>query len=39
VLASDSYIGRDDSWFAYLEDAYINSGVWKASLPEEYEIR
>ncbi|RBP44193.1 hypothetical protein DES53_10412 [Roseimicrobium gellanilyticum] len=39
VLASDTHIGRDDSWFAYLEDAYINCGAWKGSLPEEYEIR
>jgi hypothetical protein len=39
VLKSDTVIGRDDSWFLRLEDAFINAGVWSEPLPKEYEIR
>jgi len=31
--------GRDDSWFATLEDALINSGQYHGPVPEDYEIR
>lgn len=39
VLASDTSVGRDDSWFTCLEDAFVNSGAWKQPLPSNYEIR
>jgi hypothetical protein len=39
VLAGDTWFGRDDAWFACLEDAFINSGAWVEPLPPEYEIR
>jgi hypothetical protein len=31
--------GRDDSWFVTLEDAFISSGRYHGSVPEDYEIR
>jgi hypothetical protein len=31
--------GRDDSWFATLEDALINSGEYHGPVPDDYEIR
>jgi hypothetical protein len=39
VKLSDSYFGRDDSWFLVLEDAFINSGFYDGPLPGNYEIR
>ena len=39
MLADDTWIGRDDSWFSHLEDAFINSGAWKQPLPPGYEVR
>jgi hypothetical protein len=31
--------GRDDSWFATLEEALINSGEYHGPVPDDYEIR
>jgi hypothetical protein len=39
VLSSDTWFGRDDSWFTCLEDAFISSGAWTQTLPPEFEIR
>jgi len=39
VRSSDTWFGRDDSWFTCLEDAFINSGAWTQPLPATYEIR
>lgn len=39
IMKSDKDVGRDDSWFVRLEDAFINTGVWQQPLPPEYEIR
>ena len=39
VMKSDEFVGRDDSWFLRLEDAFIGAGVWHQPLPQEYEVR
>ncbi len=39
VHISEKYFGRDDSWFLFLEDAFINSGRYRGYVPEDYEIR
>jgi hypothetical protein len=39
ILANNVSFGRDDSWFEFLEDAFINSGAWTQQLPPEYEVR
>jgi hypothetical protein len=39
VRSNETSFGRDDAWFACLEDAFINSGAWTQTLPPEYEIR
>jgi hypothetical protein len=39
VMKADQDVGRDDSWFLRLEDAFISAGVWHQPLPEGYEIR
>ncbi len=38
VSISDEWYGRDDSWFLTLEDAVINTGRWRGTLPENYEV-
>ena len=32
-------LGMDAQWYLYLEDAFISSGAWKGSIPENFEIR
>jgi len=32
-------MGRDDSWFASLDDAFIVSGLWGGPLPPDYEVQ
>ena len=39
VLSDTNSMGRDDSWFACLEDAFIQSGACRCPLPDGYEIR
>jgi hypothetical protein len=39
VHLSETYFGRDDSWFLFLEDAFITSGSYGGPLPDDYEIR
>lgn len=39
VYLSRVYFGRDDSWFQFLEDAFINSGRYDGPIPDGYEIR
>jgi hypothetical protein len=39
VYLADLYFGRDDSWFRFLEDAFINSGRYDGPVPDDYEIR
>jgi hypothetical protein len=36
--ASRKWAPTDDSWFASLDDAFINSGLWQGSLPDDYEV-
>ena len=31
--------GMDSEWFLGLDDAFIRSGMWKGSLPLDYEVR
>jgi hypothetical protein len=38
VAASRKWAGRDDDWFVSLDDAFINSGLWKGLLPDDYEV-
>ena len=37
VTADVQMLGRDDCWFASIDDAFIN-GWWDGSIPEDYEI-
>ncbi|MBI1852616.1 MAG: hypothetical protein HYR85_19915 [Planctomycetes bacterium] len=32
------YVAIDFMWFTSLDDAFINSGMWKGPLPPDYEV-
>lgn len=36
--ATRKWAGDDASWFASLDDAFINSGLWRGPLPDDYEV-
>jgi hypothetical protein len=35
---SSDWAGTDGHWFATLDDAFINSGLWQGPLPDGYEV-
>jgi hypothetical protein len=37
--ATRKWAGTDDSWFASFDEAFINSGLWRGALPDDYEVR
>jgi hypothetical protein len=37
--ATRKWAGDDASWFASLDEAFINSGLWKRPLPDDYEVQ
>lgn len=39
VSLTRSFFGMDSEWFAFLEDAFIHSGIWKGLRPPGYEVR
>ena len=38
VDLNNSWFGMDSEWFFKLEDAFIQSGLWKGTLPKDYEV-
>ena len=36
---ADTSRGMDAQWYAYLEDAFIDSGAWEGPVPPGFEIR
>jgi hypothetical protein len=38
VDLENSWFGMDSQWFLRLEDAFIQSGMWKGTLPTGYEV-
>jgi hypothetical protein len=39
VLNPDlDFAGHGDCWFASLDDAFVNSGLWRGPLPPDYEV-
>ena len=36
---TESTLGMDAQWYAYLEDAFISCGAWEGPVPPGFEIR
>ena len=37
VRLADDWLGPDDYWFSYIEDAFVAAG-WPGTLPDDYEV-